>query len=117
MPYADPEKARLYARAHYETNKQTYKDRAREYSDQQRDRLRSIKDEAKSVPCADCGVQYPPYVMDFDHVTGGPKRFNLANAPRAAVSTATMQTEIDKCEVVCANCHRERTHNRGLPTE
>jgi hypothetical protein len=26
--------------------------------------------ELKARPCADCGVQYPPYIMDFDHVSG-----------------------------------------------
>ncbi len=32
-----------------------------------REETRVIVREAKSVPCADCGVKYPYYVMDFDH--------------------------------------------------
>lgn len=65
----------------------------------------------KSRPCADCGKRYPPYVMDLDHVRGE-KRFALANGHRKA--DERFHAEIDKCEVVCANCHRERTHQRRM---
>lgn len=62
-----------------------------------------------TTPCADCGVSYPPYVMDFDHVTGG-KVSNVS--AMMSNSRATLQAEIDKCEIVCSNCHRQRTHER-----
>ena len=65
----------------------------------------------KGQPCADCGRCYPPYVMDFDHVRGR-KRGNIAHM-KTYVPTATLQDEIDKCDVVCANCHRVRSHLRG----
>ena len=63
----------------------------------------------KEVPCADCGGVFPPYVMDFDHVTGE-KELNVSRALR--VSVARMLAEIAKCEVVCSNCHRIRTYER-----
>jgi len=63
----------------------------------------------KDRPCADCGVKYPPYVMDFDHVRGT-KTSNL-NLARYH-SRSWIDREVAKCDVVCANCHRERTHNR-----
>jgi hypothetical protein len=69
--------------------------------------------EAKSVPCADCGHSYPHYVMDFDHREGEIKLFNIASRVRGNVTAPRLEAirqEIAKCDVVCANCHRERTH-------
>lgn len=74
-----------------------------------RSKIQDFVAEAKSVPCADCGVRYPPYVMDFDHL--GDKVFAIA-AKKSSVSKEVLLAEIAKCDVVCANCHRERTHRR-----
>ncbi|KKL50104.1 hypothetical protein LCGC14_2308860 [marine sediment metagenome] len=62
----------------------------------------------KGVPCADCGIPYSPWVMDFDHVRGK-KKFNLSRAYRKVSSIRRTSEEASKCEVVCANCHRDRT--------
>jgi hypothetical protein len=68
----------------------------------------------KSVPCADCGQTYPPYVMDFDHRDGSTKRGNL-NSLVKVVPWQVVLDEISKCDVVCARCHRLRTwHRRTL---
>ena len=64
----------------------------------------------KDKPCADCGVRYPYYVMHFDHLGAEPKLFNLGRA--GARAWASIQAEIAKCDVVCANCHAERTFRR-----
>lgn len=64
----------------------------------------------KQQPCADCGKIYPPYVMDFDHVRGE-KKFDISLSERTAWETVL--AEIAKCDVVCANCHRERTWERA----
>ena|SRR5258708_29140216 len=74
---------------------------------------REISTKAKDKPCADCGVKYPYYVMDFDHL--GKKKFTISKAVRkASISLALLIEEIGKCEVVCANCHRARTQKRLL---
>ena len=72
---------------------------------------RGITDEAKNIPCKDCGVKYPPYVMDFDHVQGM-KVADISDMIQKHIPIPTLVDEISKCEVVCANCHRERTHYR-----
>lgn len=41
-----------------------------------RTKKRALVHAAKSVPCVDCGKEYPPYVMDFDHVRGN-KKFTI----------------------------------------
>lgn len=72
-----------------------------------RDYLANLKD----VPCADCGQRYPFFVMDFDHVRGE-KKFNLSRVASVGHSWAVIIEEAAKCDVVCANCHRIRTHTR-----
>lgn len=73
-------------------------------------RKQRILDELKSVPCADCDKTYPPYVMDFDHRPGEVKCFHVARGSRLPMSMVLL--EVQKCDVVCSNCHRIRTFNR-----
>jgi len=95
-------------RSHYKRNKRSYlKRNLRAYAER-----RQLVLEAKSRPCADCGIQYPYYVMDFDHKDGRLKEFALNTVHR--VTKRAILREIAKCDVVCANCHRERTHRRWL---
>lgn len=57
--------------------------------------------------CVDCG-ESDPIVLDFDHVRGT-KTTSISNMIRSAYSTETIEEEIKKCEVRCANCHRRQT--------
>lgn len=67
--------------------------------------LKSLKE---SLPCVDCKLYYPSYVMDFDHL-----RDKTDSIARFVGGTLTrLKTEIDKCELVCSNCHRVRTYSR-----
>jgi hypothetical protein len=63
---------------------------------------------AKRKPCADCGNSYPPCAMDFDHRNPKEKKFGICQAKCGNRSLKTLQEEIDKCDVVCATCHRIR---------
>lgn len=65
----------------------------------------------KAGPCADCGGQFHPAAMTFDHLPGSVKRSNIATLARRH-SRAVVEAEIAKCELVCANCHAVRTFNR-----
>lgn len=64
----------------------------------------------QNTPCSDCGVNYPYYIMDFDHVRGE-KLGNVADLIRVKGRNKVFE-EIDKCELVCSNCHRQRTYDR-----
>lgn len=67
----------------------------------------------KDVPCLDCGRRFPPFCMEFDHVKEG-KRHNIGEMTSWAIKTVLV--EIEKCELVCANCHRVRTAlRRSVP--
>ncbi|WP_134745488.1 hypothetical protein [Microbacterium sp. Root53] len=67
----------------------------------------------RAHPCSDCGE--PDLVMlEFDHLPGTDKKFDISRAVGASTrSWRAILTEIEKCEVVCANCHRRRTANRA----
>lgn len=62
--------------------------------------------------CADCGYNASAYALQFDHVRGE-KKGNVSNLIRSDYAWSTIKKEIDKCEVVCANCHAIRTKSRG----
>lgn len=64
----------------------------------------------KDAPCKDCGQKFPTYCMDFDHVRGE-KKDNIANM-KSNRTFKRIQEEIEKCDLVCAICHRIRTQNR-----
>lgn len=101
---------------HCSYQREYYKKHKGYYFSLQADRVakhRRLLRAAKSLPCADCGRSYPPYVMDFDHRPGEQKCFNLSSiALQARRSWKKIMDEIAKCDVVCANCHRERTYQR-----
>lgn len=59
--------------------------------------------------CADCGEDNP-IVLDFDHLHD--KKYNISRMVHEGFSWKAIQKEIDKCDVVCANCHRIRTYER-----
>lgn len=70
-----------------------------------------------SHPCVDCSekagqpVFWPPYVMEFDHV--GTKRLTIGYSRQIRrLTEADLRIEIAMCDVVCRNCHAERTHQR-----
>lgn len=94
--------------ADYHANKERYFKHAKA-----RDvKLDELINSYKSKPCADCGVSYPPYVMDFDHIDPENKTDKISTMRRKRMAFAIIEAEIAKCEVVCANCHRERTNNQ-----
>ena len=76
-------------------------------------RIRDILCSLKDTPCKDCGITYPCYIMEFDHVKWN-KEFNLASSYSLNKTIDDILLEASKCEIVCANCHAERTHQRRL---
>ncbi len=64
-------------------------------------------------PCVDCGGSFPSVCMDYDHVQA-PKLFSISHWPHLVKYTEEdLQQELLKCELVCSNCHRIRTHIEG----
>jgi hypothetical protein len=87
------------------------------------DRLRAadkdaaIRKNAKTIAiklergCADCGYNTHAAALHFDHLPGFDKLFGIGNSGNR--TWESILQEIDKCDVVCANCHAIRTYTRA----
>ena len=79
---------------------------------ERREYIRAYK---KERGCQDCGYSEHVVALQFDHVRGT-KKAHVSNMLNC--SWETLLKEIEKCEVVCANCHHVRTMSeRGLNTK
>lgn len=76
-----------------------------------RDKKRKIIDELKAHPCMDCGNTFPPYVMHFDHRDPTLKVRGVGDM--WSYTLQRILDEIEKCDLVCSNCHAIRTWNRA----
>lgn len=113
QPYCRPcdnKQARDYYASNRDHHKSVVLKRNKKYLAEARAWVRELKE---SNPCQDCGISYPWYVMDFDHVRGE-KFDNVSKLLANAAAKSKIQAEIDKCELVCSNCHRERTFSRSV---
>jgi hypothetical protein len=63
--------------------------------------------------CTDCGYNAHAEALDFDHRPGEDKAGALSHMSSTHGWGAIM-AEIEKCDVVCANCHRVRTKYRKV---
>ncbi len=63
----------------------------------------------RSHPCVDCH-EMDISVLEFDHLHS--KILNISTLVSNIAALSTIQAEVAKCEVVCANCHRRRTYKR-----
>jgi hypothetical protein len=75
------------------------------------ERREFINNFKKNKPCHDCCKIYPHYIMDFDHLPKFKKEIKIG-ARGKNHSEERLLEEFNKCELVCANCHRERTWQR-----
>ncbi len=58
-------------------------------------------------PCVNCGEE-DPIVLEFDHLRD--KKFNVSRLINGShYSLKTLIDEIDKCQILCANCHKRKT--------
>jgi hypothetical protein len=65
----------------------------------------------KAKPCVDCGGTFPPVAMHWDHRPGTVKLSDVADLARKHARRKVL-AEIEKCDLVCANCHAARTDER-----
>lgn len=102
---------KLYKRYYYQKNKEYIVSKSVKRTAKIRKETRLWLNDLKNAPCKDCGKKYPPYIMDFYHIEQKENDINFYI--RYGCSKSKLINEIKKCEIICANCHRERTYKRG----
>ncbi len=65
--------------------------------------------------CRNCGLK-DPTVLDFHHRTRTDKVAAVSKLLASRLDLIAIVREIDKCEVICANCHR-REHYVTSPSD
>jgi len=103
---------REYAKRYRVENPKKYA-AARVVSELKRQRRRNFLYSVKQTyGCEDCGYNENPVALQFDHLPEFDK-INRISALTKGNFTKLID-EIVKCEVVCANCHAIRTHQRAV---
>lgn len=72
----------------------------------------TLQEHKEAKPCADCGLYFPYWVMQFDHLPGTSKRAKVSRLASRFTSQVQVQDEVAKCDLVCAVCHAHRTYCR-----
>ena len=97
----------IYNREHYERNKTKYLEKAKRNNASYIERNRRfVYEYLLSNPCVDCG-ESNPVLLEFDHQKD--KTSTVSSLIHQCASIDTIKTEISKCQVRCANCHRLKT--------
>lgn len=114
MPYKDPKKQKEAQAKWYRDNHAQLRSKMNKRQLQRRNAAKKWIDQYKTdhPTCTDCKLDYPPHILDFDHLRD--KTAGLARLVRDAASIEVLKAEIDKCEIVCSNCHRHRTWERSV---
>lgn len=101
------------SRRHYLNNSEVIKQRAVAYRKACRERNKEYVNSLKrDAVCTDCKIDYPFYILQFDHI-GDDKKDHVSTMANSGVPLSTLRAEIAKCEIVCANCHITRTYTRA----
>lgn len=123
MPIKDPEKQRENSRRWYEANKERRAkirqqwfeaNRERQMDLQARwamERRQKLAEYKLERGCAVCGYRDHPAALHFDHLPGKGKTGTVSQIYKR--KWETVLKEIEKCQILCANCHAIATAERG----
>src|SRR5260221_8060048 len=126
MPYSDPEKQKEYFSNYWsrpEIIKRTKEHRLMNYKKatcvgRERKRLTDLKKAAVlqlGGKCCRCGYDKCLQALEFDHINPKEKKYEITGLLRAKKHLRPLlQEELKKCQLLCANCHREKTMANNL---
>lgn len=66
--------------------------------------------------CEKCGYNKYEGALEFHHIDPSQKDFSISqiNFNSSIYNLAYFKAEVDKCKLLCANCHREEHHNLSI---
>ena len=92
---------KTYNKKHYQDNKNAYKSRAAQRRIDIRRWMLSVKE---TLCCNRCPENHIA-CLQFHHIDPSQKEMGIAQMVNQCWSVGKIQSEMDKCEVLCANCH------------
>jgi hypothetical protein len=106
MPDKTKEQNRAYSRAYYQRNRERLlEDQAQKNKRFAAKRRQWLIDYKRGLKCARCGESHPA-TLTFHHIEPSRKSFAIGDTQYTLkVSLKRLLAEIEKCEVLCANCH------------
>lgn len=88
-----------YKKQHYTENRQYYLDKSKTYRQTCREKLDNYKSQ---LVCSECG-ETRWWLLDFHHPNPSEKEGEIS---KLFGSPNKLKRELEKCIVLCANCHR-----------
>ena len=130
MPYSNKEQKREYDKKWHQLNKeknkekraeynkkwyQLNKEKKAEYNERNKKKIREqrakYRQKKKAIcleylggKCVKCGATER---LEFDHIKRDTKKYNIAG--RVTFKFDNLKEELDKCQLLCAFCHLEKT--------
>ena len=92
-----------YQKAHYRKKKQYYLDKAAERRKKVRQEFEQFK---STLKCEKCGESHIA-CLDFHHKDPQEKDIEISHAVGRSWGVGKLKKEIDKCVILCSNCHRK----------
>jgi len=103
MPYKDKKKQAAAQKRHYEKNKDYYINKKSERQKKIRDFINDYKSDLKCERCSETHIG----CLEFHHENPNEKEICISEICRTGWGQERILKEIDKCIVLCANCHRK----------
>lgn len=75
----------------------------------EKQRFKQLCIEYKGGKCILCGYCRCPAALEFHHRNPAEKEFSLRDVGGTIALTERVKKELDKCDLLCSNCHKE-TH-------
>jgi hypothetical protein len=99
----------VYQKEYYNSNKYEYLQKNRKRRLSIRMLVNSLKANKKCLLCPESH----PACLDFHHEDRKSKLFNISNGKDRSVES--ILKEVEKCILICSNCHRKKHHEAGVP--
>lgn len=113
MPYKDlavkRAKHKEYSKKYYEANKEKVIATSGKIKRQKRAEFAEFK---SRLACTKCGENHPA-TLDFHHVVPNPANKKINDLVRAGRFSFAMEEIMEKCIVLCSNCHRKHHYEEN----
>ena len=111
MPYKDRNKQKEYQQKHHQRTKKKKRKQQNQLKDK-RQHFVLEEMQRRGGKCAKCGFS-DIRALDWHHLDPNEKVNSISEMVRDRVSMDKLQAELDKCELICANCHRIEEQRLG----